>query len=87
MVLSLRDPGIAAATGSACSSKTLEPSHTLLVVRAASRRGPRLARVHVRTLEPPGDVDRIMAALPGVVARLRALSPLYKTTTPADRAD
>ena len=30
MVLSLRDEGVAAATGSACSSKTLEPSHTLL---------------------------------------------------------
>ena len=29
------------------------------------------------------DVDRIMAALPGVISRLRALSPLYKTHAPA----
>ena len=31
------------------------------------------------------DVDRIMAVLPGVIARLRALSPLYKTKAPAAR--
>jgi hypothetical protein len=29
------------------------------------------------------DVERIMSVLPGVIARLRALSPLYKTTAPA----
>ena len=29
------------------------------------------------------DVDRIMAVLPDVIHRLRALSPLYKTTAPA----
>ena len=29
------------------------------------------------------DVDRIMEALPGVIHRLRALSPLYKTNAPA----
>jgi len=28
-------------------------------------------------------VDRIMAVLPGVITRLRALSPLYKAKTPA----
>jgi len=33
------------------------------------------------------DVDRIMAALPGVIARLRALSPLYKTRLWRDRPD
>ena len=30
LILSLRDEGVSAATGSACSSKTLEPSHTLI---------------------------------------------------------
>ena len=29
------------------------------------------------------DVERIMAVLPGVITRLRALSPLYKAKTPA----
>ena len=83
MVLSLRDAGIAAATGSACSSKTLEPSHTLLSCGLLHEEAHGSLEFTFGRWSAPGDVDRIMAVLPGVVARLRALSPLYKTTAPA----
>ena len=83
MVLSLRDPGVAAATGSACSSKTLEPSHTLLSCGLLHEEAHGSLEFTFGRWSTPGDVDRIMAVLPGVVARLRALSPLYKTTAPA----
>jgi cysteine desulfurase len=83
MVLSLRDQGIAAATGSACSSKTLEPSHTLLSCGLLHEEAHGSLEFTFGRWSRTDDVDRIMAALPGVIARLRALSPLYKTTTPA----
>ncbi len=83
MVLSLRDAGIAAATGSACSSKTLEPSHTLLSCGLLHEEAHGSLEFTFGRWNSPGDVDRIMAVLPGVVARLRALSPLYRTTAPA----
>jgi cysteine desulfurase len=83
MVLSLRDEGIAAATGSACSSKTLEPSHTLLSCGLLHEEAHGSLEFTFGRWSRADDVDRIMAALPGVIARLRSLSPLYKTTTPA----
>ena len=81
MVLSLRDKGIAASTGSACSSKTLEPSHTLIstgLLHEEAHGSLEFTFGRWSTLE---DVDSIMEALPPVIERLRRLSPLY-----ADRA-
>jgi len=83
MILSLRDEGIAASTGSACSSKTLEPSHTLLSCGLLHEEAHGSLEFTFGRWSREDDVERIMAALPGVIARLRALSPLYKTTAPA----
>jgi cysteine desulfurase len=83
MVLSLRDAGIAASTGSACSSKTLEPSHTLISCGLLHEEAHGSLEFTFGRWSTMEDVDRIMAALPGVIARLRALSPLYKTHAPA----
>ena len=82
MILSLRDEGIAASTGSACSSKTLEPSHTLLSCGLLHEEAHGSLEFTFGRWSRKDDVDRIMAVLPGVIARLRALSPLYKTTAP-----
>ncbi len=83
MILSLRDEGIAASTGSACSSKTLEPSHTLLSCGLLHEEAHGSLEFTFGRWSREDDAERIMAALPGVIARLRALSPLYKTTAPA----
>jgi cysteine desulfurase len=77
MVLSLRDAGIAASTGSACSSKTLEPSHTLISCGLLHEEAHGSLEFTFGRFSKDEDVDRIMAALPGVIARLRELSPLY----------
>jgi cysteine desulfurase len=83
MVLSLRDKGVAAATGSACSSKTLEPSHTLISCGLLHEEAHGSLEFTFGRFSKDDDVDRVMAVLPGVIARLRALSPLYKAKTPA----
>ena len=82
MILSLRDEGIAASTGSACSSRTLEPSHTLLSCGLLHEEAHGSLEFTFGRWSRKDDVDRIMAVLPGVIARLRALSPLYKTKAP-----
>ncbi len=83
MILSLRDEGVAASTGSACSSKTLEPSHTLISCGLLHEEAHGSLEFTFGRWSTMEDVDRIMAVLPGVISRLRALSPLYKTHAPA----
>ncbi len=83
MILSLRDQGVAASTGSACSSKTLEPSHTLISCGLLHEEAHGSLEFTFGRWSSMEDVDHIMTVLPGVIARLRALSPLYKTHAPA----
>lgn len=78
MVLSLRDAGVAASTGSACSSKTLEPSHTLISCGLLHEEAHGSLEFTFGRFSREDDVDRIMDVLPGVIGRLRDLSPLYQ---------
>jgi cysteine desulfurase len=81
MVLSLRDAGVAAATGSACSSKTLEPSHTLIACGLLHEEAHGSLEFTFGRYSHDDEVDRIMDVLPAVVSRLRRLSPLYAEKT------
>ncbi|WP_342766494.1 cysteine desulfurase NifS [Candidatus Hecatella orcuttiae] len=80
MLLSLDMEGIAASTGSACTSKTLEPSHVLKAIGLAHEEahGSLLLTLGRWTVEE--DVDYAVQVIPGVVERLRRMSPL----TPKD---
>lgn len=78
LLLSLKDKGVAASTGSACSSKTLEPSHTLLSCGLLHEEAHGSLEFTFGRWSRPTDVDRVLEVLPGIVARLRSLSPLYE---------
>jgi cysteine desulfurase len=78
LLLSLKDKGIAASTGSACSSKTLEPSHTLISCGLLHEEAHGSLEFTFGRWSKPTDVDRVLEVLPGIVERLRALSPLYE---------
>lgn len=78
IVLGLDDYGIAAATGSACTSATLEPSHVLLAIGLSPEVAHGSLRLSLGRDNTEEDVTYFVEVLPKVVSRLREFSPLYK---------
>ena len=78
LLLSFKDKGIAISTGSACSSKTLEPSHTLISLGLLHEEAHGSLEVTLGRWTTEDEVNTFLKELPGVVARLRELSPLTK---------
>ncbi|KKL61089.1 hypothetical protein LCGC14_2198840, partial [marine sediment metagenome] len=78
LLLNLDLAGIAASTGSACSSSTLEPSHVLLAIGLS----PEIAHGSLRFTLGRGttreDINYVLKILPKIVTRLRSMSPLYR---------
>jgi cysteine desulfurase len=78
ILLALDMEGIAASSGSACSTGSSDPSHVALAMGVQ----PELARGAIRmTLgreNSEEDVDRVLEVFPGIVQKLRAMSPLYE---------
>jgi len=77
MILSLDMMGIACSTGSACSSSSLEPSHCLLAIGLPHELSHGSLRFSLGMYTKEADIDAVLEALPQVVGRLRAMSPLY----------
>jgi cysteine desulfurase len=70
VLLGLDQAGIAAHSGSACSSESLEPSPVLEAMGVDAHRSLRISAGWNTT---DADIDALLAALPDVIARLRAL--------------
>ncbi|MHA2181631.1 MAG: cysteine desulfurase family protein [Promethearchaeota archaeon] len=80
LILGLKDEKIAAATGSACSSKTLEPSHTLIAMGLLHEEAHGSLVVTLGRDTKDEHIEELIEKLPKIVKRLRLLSPL----TPPD---
>jgi len=78
LLLNLDLEGIAASTGSACSSGSLEPSHVLLALGLSHQLAHGSLRFTMGLYTTEEDIERVLAVLPPIVARLRAMSPLLK---------
>jgi cysteine desulfurase len=78
ILLSFKDKDIAVSTGSACSSKTLEASHTLIATGLLHEEAHGSLELTVGRYTTESDIERVLEVTPGIVARLRELSPLYK---------
>jgi cysteine desulfurase len=79
ILLSFKDLGISVSTGSACTSKTLEPSHTLIATGLLHEEAHGSLQLTTGRFNTDDDIDIVLEAVPRVVTRLRELSPIYKS--------
>jgi len=76
MILMLDMDGIAASSGSACSSGSLDPSHVLLACGLNHEEAHGSLRLTLGRYSTEEDVDYILEKFPPIVERLRAMSPV-----------
>ena len=74
----LSDAGICASSGSACTSGSLEPSHVIRAMGVPFTAVHGSIRFSFSKYNTESDVDRVLAVVPGVVDKLRKLSPFVK---------
>jgi len=76
MLLSLEMNGVLVSSGSACASKTLEPSHVLLAtgLKHEEAHGSIMFTLGRETSEE--DIDYVIGLMPNIINRLREMSPL-----------
>jgi cysteine desulfurase len=78
LVIALDLKGVAASTGSACSSGSLEPSHVLTAIGRTPDETHGSLRFSLSSMTTAEEVDYVLEVLPNIVKRLRELSPHYK---------
>ena len=77
ILLNLDASGVAASSGSACTSGSLEPSHVLRAMGYPHEVAHGSLRLTLGKENTDGDVDYVLEILPGIVEKLRKMSPLY----------
>jgi cysteine desulfurase len=81
LLLHLDINGIAASSGSACTSGSLEPSHVLLAIGLSHEIAHGSVRMSLGMFNTEQEVDRVVEVFPGIVEKLREMSPLYIKTS------
>ncbi len=79
MLLLLDSKGIAASSGSACTSGSLDPSHVLLAIGLPHEKAHGSLRMTLEHYNTEQEVDTVLKELPMIVSKLRDMSPLYET--------
>ncbi|MDD4005135.1 MAG: cysteine desulfurase NifS [Elusimicrobiaceae bacterium] len=77
ILLHLSDLGIAASSGSACTSGSLEPSHVLRAMGVPFTFAHGSIRFSLSVYNTGSDIDFVLAELPPVIMKLRAMSPFW----------
>lgn len=77
ILLSLDMQDIAASSGSACTSGSLDPSHVLLAMGYPHEIAHGSLRLSLSRYSTEDEIDRVLEALPAIIQRLRNMSPLY----------
>lgn len=78
LALNLDMEGIAISTGSACTSASMEASHVLTAIGFPRERAQGSLRLTLGRSTTEADIDHVLALLPEMVHKLRAISPHYR---------
>ncbi|MEB6593421.1 cysteine desulfurase NifS [Klebsiella quasipneumoniae] len=82
ILLLMNQAGIAASSGSACTSGSLEPSHVMRAMNIPYTAAHGTVRFSLSRYTREKEIDYVIAALPPVIDRLRALSPYWRNGQP-----
>jgi len=80
LLLNLDMEGIAASSGSACTSGSLAPSHVLMAMGIPHEVAHGSVRMTLGRYTEDADVERVLDVMPRIVEKLRAMSPIYVKT-------
>jgi cysteine desulfurase len=82
ILLLLNQQGIAASSGSACTSGSLEPSHVMRAMGIPYTAAHGTIRFSLSRYNTEAEVDRVIASVPPIIAQLRKLSPYWSGEGP-----
>jgi cysteine desulfurase len=78
LLIYLDQQGFCVSTGSACSSRTTGPSHVLSALGLGNEQMHGSLRASLSKFNTMEEIDRFLEVIPGVVKKLREMSPMYK---------
>jgi len=78
ILLNLDMLGIAASSGSACSSGSLDPSHVLLAIGHSHETAHGSIRFSLGKGNNEKEIDYVLEVVPGIIKKIREMSPLYE---------
>ncbi|MBC8500192.1 MAG: cysteine desulfurase NifS [DPANN group archaeon] len=76
IMLYMNKYGICASSGSACTSKTLDPSHVIMAIGLPYEAAHGSIRFSIGSRTTEKDIDKVIKVLPGIVENLREISPV-----------
>ena len=82
ILLLLNRFGIAASSGSACTSGSLEPSHVMRAMGLPYTAAHGTIRFSLSRYTTEAEIDRVIEVVPGIIEQLRQLSPYWKEGAP-----
>ena len=87
ILLKLNKEGVAASSGSACTSGSLEPSHVMRAMGIPYTAAHGTVRFSLSRCNTMAEIERVVAVVPPIVAQLQALSPYWEKDGPAVAAN
>jgi cysteine desulfurase len=86
ILLLLNREGIAASSGSACTSGSLEPSHVMRAMGIPYTAAHGATRFSLSRDTTDADIERVIEVMPGIIERLRGVSPYWNATEGTGKA-